>query len=81
MRNKYSLFNYDQDSDNPDLTLRDEATKEIDKLIWKFREEYLALEDKYNCGIGDTETDECVAHHFYDIVHFGSLKNKPDYIE
>ena len=79
MENKYSLLNYDQDSKNPDLTLRDECTKEIDILIWDFRKKYLELEKKYDSGIGDTATDECVAGEFYEILPFGALHNKPEY--
>lgn len=78
MENKYALLNYNMDSENPDMTSTQECTKEIDKLIWDFRDKYLELDKKYNgAGIGDTATDECVADEFYSVVHFGTLLKDP----
>lgn len=77
MENKYALLNYNMDLENPDMSLTNECTKEIDKLIWEFRDKYLELSKKYeDAGLGDTATDECVAQEFYEILHYGSLKQK-----
>lgn len=77
MENKYALLNYDQDSDKPDMSLVNKCTIEIDNLIWEFRDKYLELNKKYkDAGLGDTATDECVAEEFYDILHFGSTRQR-----
>lgn len=76
-RNKYALLNYDMDSENVDLTERNEVEKKIDDLIDQFRVGYHKLEKEYpNAGIGDTATDEAVAHEFYQVIHYYEILNK-----
>ncbi len=75
MDNKYSLLNFDMDSKDPDLTERDEVAQEIDKLLWEFLDKYEELSNRYpDAGLGDTATDEAVAHEFYDVLHYGCLR-------
>ena len=54
--------------------------KEIDKLIWKFKDDYNKLAKKFpNAALGDTQTDECIAYDFYNVLHFGSIMKKPKF--
>ena len=70
--NKYGLLNYDQDSDNPDMSKTQEVTKAIDNLIKEFVVKYNRLAKKYpDSGIGDTATDEIVVDNIYGPLHFG----------
>ena len=72
MSNKYNLLNIDSH-------INAECEREIDRLICEFRVKYLSLEDKYNCGIGDTATDEAVAEEFYEVIHYKSEKDRPSW--
>ena len=77
MKFKRKLFIKQAIAENLFLLVRDsphyeKCAEEIAKLIWRFAKAYRKLE-KYDCGVGDTETDEAVAEIIYDLIHWGEV--------
>ena len=68
------------------LCKTEEEVREVDKAIFEelktATRKILALNKQYpDAGIGDTATDEEIAHEFYQILHFESCFGLDKYIK